>query len=160
MLRGVVLRRGHLRLKISPSRGLGGTRDGRESVRRPRAITRDGALSPGFATGAAATLAALAFAVRRPRVLGQTSYSPSLGAACSSDAQCQQGYYKTVVCADNGIVGDGPLNCCVSEGRCEVDSDCCDTMLCVPGHEARYCAYLGFPTQGLGAPCTSANLSL
>jgi hypothetical protein len=59
-----------------------------------------------------------------------------LGAACTTDAECIQvqgsRFVASVICADNGIVEDGPLNCCLNEGGlCLTDLDCCGSLLCI-----------------------------
>lgn len=55
------------------------------------------------------------------------------GAACTSSVQCSQGGGDTV-CADNGIAGDGPLNCCrYAGGGCTDGAGCCGGLLCVGG---------------------------
>lgn len=55
------------------------------------------------------------------------------GAECTSSDQCSQGGGATI-CADNGIVTDGPLNCCRSAGgTCTAGADCRGGLLCVDG---------------------------
>ncbi len=55
------------------------------------------------------------------------------GAACTSSGQCSQGG-GVALCADNGIVGDGALNCCRSAGGACADGDgCCGGLLCLDG---------------------------
>jgi len=56
-----------------------------------------------------------------------------LGAACTSSDQCSQAD-GPAICADNGIVDDGPLNCCrVAGGVCAGGAECCGSLLCTGG---------------------------
>lgn len=58
------------------------------------------------------------------------------GAACASTSQCNQ-TGGSVVCADNGILADGALNCCrTTGGACTAANDsagCCGGLICVNG---------------------------
>jgi hypothetical protein len=72
------------------------------------------------------------------------------GDACRSDSQCLAAD-APLICADNGFVMDGPLNCCTYEGsRCSFDQGCCWDNACVDG----FCASINnFP--GPGERCNS-----
>lgn len=65
----------------------------------------------------------------------QTSAQALLGPgeACTATEQCSQ-FGGAQVCADNGIAGDGPLNCCrIQAGACARPADCCGFLNCVDG---------------------------
>jgi hypothetical protein len=60
----------------------------------------------------------------------------ALGAACTASTACAQvqrcNVPGLVVCADNGIIEDGRLTCCLNdEGFCFTDADCCVGLACV-----------------------------
>jgi hypothetical protein len=56
-----------------------------------------------------------------------------LGAECSSTSQCSQSG-GSVVCASNGVPGDGARNCCRNTGgACTGDLQCCANLFCVNG---------------------------
>jgi hypothetical protein len=63
---------------------------------------------------------------------GQSFYR-SAGDACWEDDQCVAAD-TALVCADNGTLEDGSLNCCAFEGsRCGADSHCCGRDVCAGG---------------------------
>ena len=79
-----------------------------------------------------------------------------LGGVCASTDQCRRGDMATVICADNGIAADGPLNCCVDRGCCGSDADCCGDLRCAPTPDVcSVCAFPPFPTRFLGETCDS-----
>ncbi|MCC6312985.1 MAG: hypothetical protein IT337_03160 [Thermomicrobiales bacterium] len=90
---------------------------------------------------------------------GDTSSTSSLplGAECASTSQCSQSG-GSVVCASNGIVSDGALNCCRNEGGpcvgLETSADCCGGLYCVEGICRQTTRDGGF---ALGAPCSSTE---
>ena len=52
------------------------------------------------------------------------------GAVCSATVECSQDGGPTV-CADNGLSGDGALNCCRLEASpCGSDAECCANLVC------------------------------
>lgn len=57
------------------------------------------------------------------------------GGACTSTDEClQTAGDVTIVCGDNGIAGDGALNCCRGAGgSCADGSGCCGSLLCGDG---------------------------
>lgn len=58
----------------------------------------------------------------------------ALGAVCTETAQCATVSGGVVVCGDNFISDDGPLNCCLEEGSaCGASSECCGTVNCESG---------------------------
>ncbi|MDP9364590.1 MAG: hypothetical protein M3Q10_10275 [Chloroflexota bacterium] len=67
---------------------------------------------------------------------GSTGGGLALGASCTSSSQCSQGG-GVVVCADNGLPGDGGLNCCRNAGGACTGANnsaaCCGGLLCVNG---------------------------
>jgi hypothetical protein len=66
---------------------------------------------------------------------GSTSSGGTLlpGQTCTATSQCSQ-TGGAVVCADNGIAGDGALNCCRNEGgACSSGAGCCGALLCNSG---------------------------
>jgi hypothetical protein len=64
---------------------------------------------------------------------GASSGRVGIGGACSNDEQCSQEGAPTV-CRDNGLPGDGDLNCCRYSGHaCGNDSHCCAGYLCIGG---------------------------
>jgi hypothetical protein len=75
------------------------------------------------------------------------------GAPCQSTGQCSQRDGATV-CADNGIAGDGALNCCRTDGGvCTSGAGCCGSLLCVNG----ICQQGSSGDLAPGAPCTSSS---
>lgn len=63
---------------------------------------------------------------------GQSFYR-SAGEACWEDDQCVAAD-TALVCADNGTLEDGSLNCCAFEGsRCGADAHCCGRDVCAGG---------------------------
>jgi hypothetical protein len=85
-----------------------------------------------------ALLGSLAFlAGRRPATAQiEPPYGIPLGGACSVSTECSQfqGCYDfgPIICADNGIAEDGPLNCCLGAGGlCGADAHCCEALLCL-----------------------------
>ena len=55
------------------------------------------------------------------------------GGTCTATSQCSQ-TGGALVCADNGISGDGLLNCCRNQGgACANGSGCCGNLLCTNG---------------------------
>lgn len=108
-------------------------------------------------------VAAAALAVARSgRGSAQSTLLP-LGSVCTFSGQCSQGPIEAgaVACADNGLAGDGPLNCCRFEGGCCDDgADCCGALACIPTDDGLCGAVClsGTPATGLlspGAPCSS-----
>jgi hypothetical protein len=81
-----------------------------------------------------------------------------LGAECTSTSQCSQAG-GSVVCASNGVPGDGARNCCRNTGgACTADIQCCANLFCVNGT----CGGTSTGTTpsgglALGAECTSSN---
>jgi hypothetical protein len=76
-----------------------------------------------------------------------------LGSSCSSTAQCSQ-VGGSVVCADNGLLRDGALNCCRNTGgACAVDANCCGADLCVNG----VCGGTAGGNLAPGAACTASS---
>jgi len=56
-----------------------------------------------------------------------------LGGSCNATGQCLQAG-GAVVCGDNGIASDGPLNCCRNEGGvCTGEAGCCRGLGCRNG---------------------------
>lgn len=81
-----------------------------------------------------------------------------LGAECTSTSQCSQAG-GSVVCASNGIPGDGARNCCRNTGgACTADIQCCANLFCVNGTCGGSSSGTT-PSGGLalGAQCTSSN---
>lgn len=94
---------------------------------------------------------------------GTSGGSLALGAACTSTEQCSQAG-GAVTCADNGLPGDGALNCCrYGGGACAGDAGCCAGLLCVNGVCGGTSSGSGTTGSGtiaggllgLGAACTS-----
>ncbi len=81
-----------------------------------------------------------------------------LGAECTSTSQCSQSG-GSVVCASNGVPGDGARNCCRNTaGACTADVQCCANLFCVNGT----CGGTSSGTTpsgglALGAQCTSSQ---
>lgn len=85
--------------------------------------------------------AAVGLLAARSGVPGANAQAPSrenipLGGACSANSECSQfqGCYDAgpIVCAENGIAEDGPLNCCLGEGGlCGSNAHCCGSLLCL-----------------------------
>lgn len=86
-----------------------------------------------------------------------TSGNLTLSAACTSVSQCSQ-TGGTVLCADNGYVADGPLNCCRDRGGACFDTvrsaDCCFGLYCRNGTCTDLSATGSLP---LGSACDSAS---
>jgi hypothetical protein len=81
-----------------------------------------------------------------------------LGAECTSTSQCSQAG-GSVVCASNGVPGDGARNCCRNTGgACTADIQCCANLFCVNG-TCGGSATGTTPSGGLalGAQCTSSD---
>ena len=75
------------------------------------------------------------------------------GAACSSTDQCSQSG-GAAYCADNGLPGDGALNCCRYEGGgCTSGSGCCGGLDCVGG----VCTPAGSGGLAPGASCSTTS---
>jgi len=65
---------------------------------------------------------------------GSTGGSVALGGVCTQTTQCGQPSGSAVVCASNGIAGDGALNCCRNNGgACTDGTQCCGSLLCTGG---------------------------
>jgi hypothetical protein len=64
---------------------------------------------------------------------GQGGGNIVLGGGCAADAECSaEG--GPAFCRNNGLEGDGPLNCCRFEGgACSTGSHCCAGLLCTEG---------------------------
>lgn len=80
--------------------------------------------------------AALALLGRRPAAVRGREGAVALGGACDADAQCNQLNQGgvPVVCRDNGIAADGPLNCCLEENAiCGAGAQCCGALRCLGG---------------------------
>ena len=61
---------------------------------------------------------------------GVTTANRAPGQSCTATSQCSQAG-GAVVCADNGLAGDGPLNCCRNEGGvCTSGAGCCGDLIC------------------------------
>lgn len=75
------------------------------------------------------------------------------GSECTSTSQCDQSA-GNIVCADNGFVGDGALNCCANEGGpctgADYSADCCGGLYCREGSCRQITRDGRFV---LGAPC-------
>jgi hypothetical protein len=78
-----------------------------------------------------------------------------LGAECAETAECaQRDMQLGAMCADNGFVSDGPINCCLHEGCCQSDAQCCGDLRCAPTADAcRTCRMPPFPTRQVGQLC-------
>ncbi|MFM9105773.1 MAG: hypothetical protein ACKOWF_03650 [Chloroflexota bacterium] len=103
---------------------------------------------------AAALLAAgiAAPGLRAAPAAAQQGLAP--GEPCSFDGQCDQ-TQGPQICGDNGIAGDGPVNCCRLEpGSCREDSDCCGALLCTAGFCRQPAGAGGLP---LGAGCATSS---
>jgi hypothetical protein len=88
-----------------------------------------------------------------------------LGAPCASADQCSQDG-GPVACADNGLAGDGALNCCrYAGGACQADPGCCAGLYCVTGACSATSSGLQSASQSanpsgalaLGAPCSATS---
>jgi hypothetical protein len=103
----------------------------------------------GILRGLAGAVASLAAAGRlSPAEAHHSSLGP--GDPCRSDSQCVAAD-APLICADNGFVMDGPLNCCTYEGsRCGFDQGCCWDLACVDG----FCASI-LSNPGPGERCNS-----
>lgn len=102
-------------------------------------------------TGALSLLAARGGAT--PSLAHHAALGP--GDACRSDTQCV-GADAPLVCADNGFVMDGPLNCCTFEGsRCGFDQGCCGIAACIDG----FCAVMPV-NPGPGDRCANSGQCL
>ena len=81
----------------------------------------------------------------------------TLAATCTSVTQCSQAG-GTVLCADNGYVDDGPLNCCRDRGGACFDTvrsaDCCFGLYCRNGACTDLAATGQLPP---GSACDSAS---
>jgi hypothetical protein len=80
-----------------------------------------------------------------------------LGAACSQTSECVQREMQLgAICADNGFAADGPFNCCLEEGCCQTDAQCCGDRRCAPTSDVcRSCRFPPFPTRQVGQLCAS-----
>jgi hypothetical protein len=80
-----------------------------------------------------------------------------LGAECSSSTECAQREMQLgAICAENGFASDGPLNCCLEEGCCQSDAQCCGDLRCAPTSDAcRSCRMPPFPTRQVGQLCAN-----
>ncbi|MDQ3696312.1 MAG: cytochrome P450 [Chloroflexota bacterium] len=77
-----------------------------------------------------------------------------LGGICTEASDCGRTGMAMIVCADNGIPADGALTCCVSQGCCSNDADCCGDRRCAPtGDVCSVCADPPFPTRFPGEIC-------
>jgi hypothetical protein len=108
--------------------------DGRHFDAMARALADDRsrrAVLRGLLGTAAAGLLA---GVRGRSATAQEALPP--GAECTDDGQCSQ-VGGAVVCADNGYVADGELNCCRNAGGACSDetygADCCSGLYCRDG---------------------------
>ena len=98
------------------TRRLAGTTSRRTSV---RLLAAAGAMIVGLARGKGEAAA--------------QSWYRSAGEPCWEDDQCIAAD-TALVCADNGTLEDGSLNCCAFEGsRCGADSHCCGRDVCAGG---------------------------
>jgi len=78
-----------------------------------------------------------------------------LGSSCTSTSQCSQSG-GSVVCADNGLLRDGSLNCCRNQGgACTDPAQCCAALDCVGGVCGGGSSAGG--TLAIGAQCTAAS---
>jgi hypothetical protein len=118
-----------------------------------------------------ALLGSLAFlaGIRRTGAQSEPPGIP-LGGRCELSSECSQyqGCYETgpILCADNGIAADGPLNCCLGEGGlCGGDAHCCGGLLCLDtggdGCGAGTCQVGSAtkPTAGCGTPVPLADVA-
>jgi len=77
-----------------------------------------------------------------------------LGGVCTATAECAAASGGRVICGDNGIAVDGPLNCCLEEGSaCVVDVDCCGAFLCTDG----FCGTTGGGDLAPGDFCVTSS---
>lgn len=88
------------------------------------------------ALGAAAGLLIWRSGIARVYAQATPPANIPLGGACSASSECSQfqGCYDSgpILCADNGITEDGPLNCCLGEGGlCGNNAHCCGSLLCL-----------------------------
>ena len=75
------------------------------------------------------------------------------GEPCRTDDQCR-GADAPLVCRDNGLPDDGPLNCCTYEGsRCGEDAHCCGTAYCDTNGRCTS----AFDARGVGYPCQTTE---
>lgn len=140
--------------------------DGQRFDELTRALTRDASrrgVIRGLVGGGLAS--ALALARGRGSAAAQATQSP-LGGVCRATGDCRQRQGcevpGSVVCADNGLSGDGALNCCLNEGGlCGVDAHCCGGLLCLGGGgDGCGAGRCGIPSStglSLGSPCTASN---
>ena len=90
------------------------------------------------------------------RAAGQGEGTVALQGTCRASGDCRPPGMALVICADNGIAGDGDLNCCVDRGCCTGDADCCGDMRCAPTPDVcSVCAFPPFPNRALGEACTA-----
>ena len=76
-----------------------------------------------------------------------------LGGVCAATAECAAVSGGRVICGDNGISEDGPLNCCLEEGSpCAADVDCCGAFRCTDG----FCGATGGGDLAPGEFCLSS----
>lgn len=80
-----------------------------------------------------------------------------VGGECASTADCAEvDMQRGAICADNGFDADGPLNCCLEQGCCASDADCCGDYRCAPtGDVCNMCAQPPFATRDIGQTCAS-----
>jgi len=89
---------------------------------------------------------------------GSTGGGVALGGVCSQTSQCGQPTGGAVVCASNGIAGDGALNCCRNNGgACTDGTQCCGSLLCTGGVCGGSSSGSGLAP---GEPCTATSQCL
>ncbi len=99
-------------------------------------LTRRVAATTSRRTSLRLLVAAGAMAIGLTRGKGETaaqSWYRSAGEPCWQDDQCVAAD-TALVCADNGTLEDGSLNCCAFEGsRCDSNAQCCGRDVCAWG---------------------------
>jgi hypothetical protein len=91
--------------------------------------------------------------------MAQSSGIVALGGLCSASADCVQHEMQgEAICADNGFISDGDLNCCANDGCCETDADCCGDLRCAVAYEIcpGFCTRPPMPTRAVGQVCTAS----
>lgn len=64
----------------------------------------------------------------------EASGTGALGSPCTATSECAAVTNGRVICGENYVAEDGPLNCCLEEGStCTASNDCCGTFNCEGG---------------------------
>ena len=107
--------------------------------------------------------------------VGDDEASPSggqpLGGTCAATTECATVSGGRVICGDNGISEDGPLNCCLEEGSaCTADANCCGAFRCTDGScgttgggdlaPGEFCVSSAQCSQALGPAVCGSNASV